>query len=121
MENSLPTRACADGYIAGVSMVHHIGCDATCPVAGDFRFTAVSIDQLGANVGISGRKEPFHTVSTHPVVAVANAFAELMQVGRSIGSIPVQEVISASGGFGERDLHLVEIRSRCGFKVTQVS
>ncbi len=115
-------HACAgaDSNLAGVPLAHQIGGDAAGAVAGNFRFTAIGIDQARANVGITGRKEPLHTVCTHAIVAVANALAEFVQIGWSIGAIHDQEIVPASGSFGERDIHLVDVRARGGFQVAQV-
>src|SRR5438270_9477822 len=109
-------HACAGAHrnLAGVPLAYHVSGNATRAIAGYFRLAAIGVNQARANVGIGGGKKPFHAVSAYAVVAIANAFAEFMQVGRSISAIHDQKIISASGSFSEREFHpsLCQTRER---------
>jgi hypothetical protein len=100
-------HACAgaDGNLAGMALAYQVSRDAAGAIAGNLRLAAIRINQARLDVGIRGGKEPFNTVCANAIVAVANAFAELMQVGGSVCAIHDEEIISAGGSFSERDLH----------------
>src|SRR5438309_5363304 len=90
-------HACAgaDGNLAGMALAHQVGRDTAGAIAGNLRLAAIRIDQARLDVGIRDGKEPFNTVCANAIVAVANAFAELMQVGGSVCAIHDEEIISA--------------------------
>ena len=115
-------HACAraDGYIARMALAHQVRGDAARAIAGDFRFTAVGIDQASLHIGIGGGKEPLHAIRAHAVVAVADAPAELCQISGRMLTVNDQKIISAAGRFGKRDPHLVDVQPRRGFQISQV-
>src|SRR5258708_10927976 len=75
------------------------------PIAGDFCFTAVGVDQTGLDVGIDGRGKPFHAICAEAVVTIANPAAELLQISRRMFGLDDQKIIAASGGLDKGNHH----------------
>src|SRR5215813_7725157 len=107
----LDTSAGADGEFPSVTPRNQVGSDTARAVAGDFRLTAVSVDEPRAYISVLRRKKPFHAVGSNAVMAVADPLAERIQISRRFCAIDDKEIIAAGRCLGEWDLHLFDFRT----------
>src|SRR5579884_1326812 len=80
------------------------GCHTSRPVARDFCFRSVGVQQARSHVRITGGEQPLDSVRTDAEVAIANLASEVHQLRLlHLRSIDQQEVIAARCGLNKLD------------------
>src|SRR5262249_10446937 len=90
----LDTSAGADGEFPSVTPRNQVGSDTARAVAGDFRLTAVSVDEPRAYISVLRRKKPFHAVGSNAVMADTDPSGVTDKISKCLRAPTDKEIIS---------------------------